>query len=46
MVIKNVYSEIPVLENDRFILRAIREEKDADDLLKPGFYVSSLKSLF
>ena len=34
MMIKNVYSEIPVLENDRFILRAIRGEKDADDLLK------------
>lgn len=34
MMIKNVYSEIPVMENDRFILRAIRGEKDADDLLK------------
>jgi hypothetical protein len=32
-MMKNVYSEIPVLKNDRFILRAIREEKDADDLL-------------
>ena len=34
VMIKNVYSEIPILENDRFVLRAIREEKDADDLLK------------
>ncbi len=33
-MIKNVYLEIPVLENDSFLLRAIDIEKDAEDLLK------------
>lgn len=31
---KDVYAEIPVLENEKFILRKIDEEKDAKDLLK------------
>lgn len=30
----NVYAEIPVLENERFILRGINKQKDAEDLLQ------------
>ena len=33
-MIKDVYIEIPVLENDSFLLRAIDIEKDASNLLK------------
>lgn len=31
---KDIYEQIPVMENDQFILRAIDREKDAEDLLK------------
>ena len=33
-MIKDVYTEIPVLENDRFLLRGIDRDRDAEDLLK------------
>ncbi|MDO5559869.1 MAG: N-acetyltransferase [Oscillospiraceae bacterium] len=31
---KDVYEEVPVLQNDRFLLRAADKKKDAPDLLK------------
>lgn len=31
---KDIYKKIPVLENDRFVLRAIDKQTDAQDLLK------------
>ncbi|MEY8328798.1 hypothetical protein AALB81_05610 [Lachnospiraceae bacterium 48-33] len=33
-MINDVYVQIPVLENDRFILRKIYKEKDTKELLK------------
>ncbi|MDE6926491.1 MAG: GNAT family N-acetyltransferase [Acetatifactor sp.] len=30
----NVYEKLPVMENDRFLLRALEGEQDAEDLLK------------
>lgn len=31
---KGIYEEIPILENSRYVLRAIHKQTDADDLLK------------
>lgn len=33
-MVNDVYKQIPVIENDRFLLRAINGEKDTEDLLK------------